>query len=339
MATIKDLVTANSIGEYWNNYPNNQTFLGEMFFPNERIIGDDASWLKGSNHGAVGLSIASYDTNVLELNRGDFEKITSTIPFFKNSLTVNEKLRAELNRVLKYGDNNMRNVLLGKIFNDTLTLRRNADVRIERLRWEALTTGKLNISENGVDFVLDYKMPEENKVAPSTSWGTTGADPIADIKAWTLKMSAVGKTISRAVMNSTTYAKMLQSVSAKYVVAGAYMPTATIEQYIKGETGLTFFVYDGAYKKADGTIVKYIEDNIVVFAPEFAVGTTMFGTTPEESDLMNDTAANVYVTDPGITLTAYGTTDPVAHIVKASMVCAPSFPEIDNILVATVVNG
>lgn len=339
MANIKDLVTANSVGAYWDNFPSDQALLGEMLFPNERIIGDDATWLKGSNNGAIGLSIASYDTNVLELSRGEFEKITSSIPFFKNSMTVNEKLRSELNRVLKYGDEKMRDVLLNRIFNDTLTLRRNADVRIERMRWEAITTGRLNISENGVNFVLDYKMPAENKVTPTTSWGSTGANPIADLNAWKLKMSAVGKTVSRAFMNSITYNKMVQSVAAKYVVASTMLPTATVEQYIKTETGLTFYVYDGAYKAVDGTIVKYIEDNIVVLAPAVALGSTMFGTTPEESDLMSDNAANVYVTDPGITVTAYGTVDPVAHIIKASMVTAPSFPEVDNVIVATVVNG
>ena len=71
--------------------------------------------------------------------------------------------------------------------------------------------------------------------------------------------------------------------------------------------------------------------------PKGALGKGWFGTTPEESDLMSGTAANVSITDTGVAVTTVKETDPVNVDTKDTMIFLPSCPTIDQIYILDVI--
>ena len=75
--------------------------------------------------------------------------------------------------------------------------------------------------------------------------------------------------------------------------------------------------------------------------PNGPLGNTVFGTTPEESDLFADNTVNadVEIVDNGIAVTTTKTTDPVNVQTKVSMVALPSFERLDDVYMLTVIPG
>ena len=101
------------------------------------------------------------------------------------------------------------------------------------------------------------------------------------------------------------------------------------------ETQIQFAVYSKTYDN-NGTSTKFVADGTVVLFPEGNLGNTWFGTTPEESDLMSGTDADVSIVDTGVAITVTKKTDPVNVSTKVSMITLPSFEMADEIIIATV---
>ena len=72
------------------------------------------------------------------------------------------------------------------------------------------------------------------------------------------------------------------------------------------------------------------EHTFVLF-PEGDLGRTWFGTTPEESDLLASSVANVSIVDTGVAVTTVQKTDPVNVETKVTMICLPSFETADQV--------
>ena len=70
--------------------------------------------------------------------------------------------------------------------------------------------------------------------------------------------------------------------------------------------------------------------------PAGTLGNTWFGTTPEESDLMSGSAANVSVTDTGVAVTTMKKVDPVNVETKVTQICLPSFEAANEIYIMDV---
>lgn len=73
--------------------------------------------------------------------------------------------------------------------------------------------------------------------------------------------------------------------------------------------------------------------NTVVMFPDGDLGRTWFGTTPEESDLLASSVANVSITDTGVAVTTIQHADPVNVETKVTMICLPSFEAADQIYI------
>ena len=63
------------------------------------------------------------------------------------------------------------------------------------------------------------------------------------------------------------------------------------------------------------------------------LGYTNMGTTPEESDLINNLNAQVAVVNGGVAVTTSQTVDPVNTETKVSMVALPSFEKANNVVI------
>lgn len=341
--TIYDVVTAPEIAAYWEeNQKYEEPYFGESKFPNAKKLGLDLSWIKGARRAPVSLSLSAFDVDVLPLKRGEFEKLSTEMPFFKNEYRIDERTRQDLNVLMQAGNAGV-NTLIGRIFDDEANLLRNAALTREMLRMQLLTTGMISLKDNGQAFSYDFGVPADHKTKPTKKWSnTTEADPIADIDAWRLMIEEEkGVSPTEILLNSTTLALLAKTDAIKNGVFAnsniTTLPTrAQVSAFLSSQLGMTVYVYDKGYNN-DGKFVKFVPDKTVVLMPATTLGNTWFGTTPEESDLQSGgTAAQVSVVDTGVAITTWKLEDPVNVRTKASQIVLPSFELADEVIIADI---
>jgi len=95
--------------------------------------------------------------------------------------------------------------------------------------------------------------------------------------------------------------------------------------------------YDEVFIDETGTTKQYVPDGVFTLLPAGPLGNTVFGTTPEEADLMSGaTDAQVAIVNTGVAITTTKKTDPVNVETKVSMITLPSFEQIDKVFIASV---
>lgn len=339
MASIYELITAKNITTYWTELnQNKQPYLGETLFPIQKQLGTNLEWIKGANDQPVGIRLSSYDAKSIRRDMEGIEKIETEMPFFKESIYVDEKLRQQLNNFIDANKPQIVDQLMIKVFDRLTSLIRSTGVTLERMRMEALTTGTITISSNGQSYLYDYEVPKDQKVTVKKSWSDPDADIIGDINSYIQLMKAKGVTITRAICNSTVLQGMLTNTAMKnaiYVFAGGTvnLTEANVRSYIQSQTGIRFAVYDNVWVDENKKSHKYVPDDTVVFIPDGILGRTNLGTTPEESDLINNLTAEVSIVNEGVAVTTSQMVDPVNVDTKVSMVALPSFEEADKIVI------
>ena len=344
--SLFDYVTAANIVAYWiEKNVNQQAMFGETLFPLQREASIKLDWIKGAGNQPVGLRLSAFDAKAIRRDRQGIESYTTKMPFFKESMYIDEEMRQQLNLLTQTNNSELIKNIVRRIFDDQIKLIEAALISLERMRMELLTSGTITLSSNGQSYNYDFGVPVDQKQTVTTSWTNPKADIITDINNIKDEMKAKGVNITRAVCNSSVIKAFATNEAIKnsiYVLAGGSIPnigTARALQYVEQETGIVFFAYDNVYVDEQGEAHKYIADDTVVFIPDGTLGNTHLGVTPEESDLMNNSAlsANVSLTNGGIAVTTYGTEDPVNVEMKVSMVGMPSFERADEVVILDTV--
>ena len=343
MPNIFDLVTAQDITAYWEAMSQNRApFVGEQLFPADKKLGLDLDWINGNSGIPVVLNLSAFDANVIPRAREGFSKKHASMPFFKESYYIDEELRQQLNMVLETGKTAYIDVVMNKIFNDEIKLIEAARSQRERMRMAALTTGAITLASNGQAVSYDYGIPETHKKTVSYSWGTASATPVENIRAWQdIIEDDTGVRPTRAICNRGVWSKLLADVSIKNTIFVYSQGVSTISdnaltRFLEEQLGLSVYINDKRYKNENGVTTKYVADDTFVLFPEGQLGTTWFGTTPEESDLLSGSVANVSIVDTGVAVTTMKKADPVNVETKVSQIVLPSFESADQILIADV---
>lgn len=342
---IYELVTSENIKQYWlEKNQNKQPLIGETLFPYVREIGVKLEWIKGAKNQPVGLRLSAYDSKAIRRDRQGFEKYETEMPFFKESMYIDEEMRQRLNTMIQTNNRELVNQILAKIFDDVIGLIEASYVSLERMRMEILTTGALTLSSNGQSYSYDFGVESEQKKTVGTSWSDENADIIGDITQYVEDMKAKGVNITRAICNSSVAKHFRTNKAIKdaiYVFANGAVNVTTNRaiDYIFNETGVRIVVSDNVYVDEEGRTVKYIPNDTFVMLPDGVLGYTHLGVTPEESDLMNSLNAKVAVNAEGIAITTYGTADPVNVETKVSMVALPSFERANEIVIVDTIKG
>lgn len=345
--TIFDLIKAPELTSYWEeNVQDRPPYLGEELFPNDKKLGLKLDWIKGANGLPVVLKPSAFDVGAVPRPRLGFDKLSAEMPFFKESVYVDEELRQQLNMVLETGNQAYIDAVVNRVFADEMHLLEGARARREQMRMMALTTGAIAISANGQNYSYDYGMPADHKSEVTTSWSDTSSDPIEDMrKAMDKIEDDTGVRPTRAICTRKTwgYLRVNQRIIKSIFVLSNGQVTALsdarLSQYLMDELGLELIVYGKRYKNDAGTATQFVPDDTVVLFPEGTLGTTWFGTTPEESDLMGGKIANVSITDMGVAVTTIEKADPVNVETKVTQICLPSFESADSVYILDVKVG
>ena len=98
-------------------------------------------------------------------------------------------------------------------------------------------------------------------------------------------------------------------------------------------------INDKRYSNESGVATKYMPANTFVMFPDGPLGTTWYGTTPAESDLMGGQVANVSIVDTGVAITTAKVVDPVNVETIVSQICLPSFEAADEVYILDTTAG
>jgi hypothetical protein len=345
--TIFDLIKAPELTSYWEeNVQDRPPYLGEELFPNDKKLGLKLDWIKGANGLPVVLKPSAFDVGAVPRPRLGFDKLSAEMPFFKESVYVDEELRQQLNMVLETGNQAYIDAVVNRVFADEMHLLEGARARREQMRMLALTTGAIAISANGQNYSYDYGMPADHKSEVTTSWSDTSSDPIEDMRIAMDKIEDdTGVRPTRAICTRKTWGylrvnqKIIKSIFVLSNGQVTALSDARLSQYLMDELGLELIVYGKRYKNDAGAATQFVPDDTVVLFPEGTLGTTWFGTTPEESDLMGGKIANVSITDMGVAVTTIEKADPVNVETKVTQICLPSFESADSVYILDVKAG
>lgn len=347
MPTIYDLVTAKNIADFYTNNPSNKIdYLGATLFPSKKQVGLDLGWIKGANGLPVALTPAAFDTKATLRDRIGFSEIKTEMPFFREAMRMGEKDRQDLLRLLVSPSlDGYAQTAIAKIYDDKATLVKGADVQPERMIMQLMSTGKISIVANRLNYDYDYKMSTGHKETLTTTakWDATTSTPIQDMIRWMDKVEEdTGTRPTRAVMTRKTFGYLMAHASIRLDMnplggQNVIMTDSTLKGYLLDKLGLKVAVYNKKYVAEDGTQKSFFPDNVVTFFPEGNLGNTYYGTTPEEADLMSGgTDAEVQIVNTGVAITTVKEAHPVNVQTIVSEIVLPSFETIDNIFIATV---
>lgn len=342
--SIFDLITSARLASYWELYvQDREPYMFEELFPNEQKLGLTIEWLRGANGIPKVLKLSALDVEAIPRSRIGFDHYMAQMPFFKESKFVDETLRQQLNMVLESGQQAYIDIIMNRIFSDEMELIEAAAAQRERMRAMLLTSGVISVSSNGQRYDYDYGVPTSHKVTVTKSWSDPTADIIGDIRAGIDKIvEDTGVTVTRAVTTSKVIGYMRVNKAIKDTIlvltdGSGYVSDNKILNYISDELGIDVVKNDKRYVDESGQTQRYVDDDLFVMFPSGQLGTTWFGTTPEQSDLLSSSVANVSIVDTGVAVTTMKKVDPVNVETKVTMLSMPDFPTADQVYIMDVV--
>lgn len=345
---LSDVFTAKAIAlNYTTAASNSIPYLGAGLFPAKKKAGLELKWLKGHNGLPISLAPSNFDAKSTFRDRVGVAQTETQMPFFRESMLVKEADEQEIMRVQDAGDPYATQIL-ENIFNDARNLIDGANVVPERMRMQLLAplggSVGINISANGVAYTYDYdpdgtwKAEHYLKIETEADKWTSAdtCDPLKTIEdALDAQEAASGNRPEIILMSKDTFnliknsAKVRSGILAQNVTANVNYTSAKVKSFVEEELNVQIVIYNKQFKNEEGVAQKFYPDNIVMMLPNGSLGSTWYGTTPEERTLAGSGEANVSIVDTGVAVAVTITSDPVNTKTTASEIVLPSFEAMD----------
>ena len=190
----------------------------------------------------------------------------------------------------------------------------------------------------------EFQANNYTALTTTSKWSdTTNSDPLSDIK--TAQDKVEEKTGSRptiAIISRKTFnyllsnSKIKSAILAQNVSANIFMTDALLKVFIKKLLGVSIIIYTKRYKDESGTTKSFYPDDMCTLVPDGALGSTWFGTTPEERSGAAS-GIQVSIVNTGIAIAVSRTTTaPLNTQTSASEIVLHSFERMDECYVLKV---
>ncbi|WP_102274087.1 major capsid protein [Cytobacillus massiliigabonensis] len=310
--------------------------LGETLFPEVKHETLDFSYLVGASSLPVVASAHAFDTEA-EIGSREAAKQALEAAYVKRKMQLTEKDLIALQFPRTEGE---QKYLIGQVFNDIDKLVAGVKARIELMRMEALTTGKVTLNENGLNMTVNYHVPTEHQetLAGTDLWTDPAADIIGTLERW---QDLLDEKATRALTSTKVLTQILRNSKIIGYLFGkdsSRIPTRQdLNAFLQQHDLPTIAVYDSKYRRqeANGTYTthRYLGENKFVMFGDGILGETLYGPTPEESRMIRE-GANVSTVDKVIAMVYEEGKDPISTWTKAAATAIPSFPEANNVFQA-----
>lgn len=343
MQSIFDIVTAGEIAAYWTNLDNEEEYMNELLFPPQQKLGLKLEWVEGVTGLPVVLLPSAYDVVSKKRDFVGFDSVIVNMPYFKESVYIDEETRQQLNMVLETGNRAYIFMIIENVFDRTADLLRAARAQRERICMQLVTTGAVSIRANGQDYDYNYGFGADQLLESKLPWSNPKADIGMDITAMIDAAEANGYTVTRAICSNATFNYILQNEMFRAAIWGndsnAPVSKAKMKAYIEAEYKIKVEIYNKKYKDEGLQERQFVPDDVFVCIPSGKLGTGWFGTTPEQSDLNSLRVANVAIVDVGVAVTTSASVDPVNVDTKVSMIYLPSFERGRGVIIMDTAAG
>lgn len=346
---IRDVYNAKAIALVNTEAASNKiAYLGAGLFPARKKMGLDLKWIKTSKGLPVSLMPSNFDAVSTLRSRGGFKMTEKEMAFFRESMLIKEADEQEIMRIQDSADPYAGDVL-SRIFDDANTLVDGANVVPERMIMQLLAPSdgspKISIQADGVTYAYNYdpnSTYKTNNFAELTTdtdkWSdTTNSDPMDDVstamdtvEALTGERPAI-MIVSKKTMNYLKQnAKIKSAILAQNTTANIFMSDKRVDEVFNNELGIRVVVYAKQYKDETGTAQKFYPDGFATLVPAGALGSTWYGTTPEERTLMGNATADVSIVNTGVAVAVTVSNDPVQTKTTVSEIVLPSYERMDS---------
>lgn len=347
---IKDVLDSRAIAAVATNDASNQIpYLGLQWFPEQKKAGLDLKWIKTHNGLPVTLKPSNFDAIPVLRAREGLKAEKTQMAFFRESMQITEEDEQEIARINDENDPYLA-AALQSIYNDTNTLVRGAEVVPEVMRMQLLSGQNITLASDNVNYTYNYDPDNSWKatnylgLSGTAQWSdTTNAAPLTDLNNARKALAKKGIVARYALMNSNTFEYLIgneqikSAMLAQNLTANIFVTDDLVRQIVRNNTGLDIVIYDKMYKDYNGNDAYFYPDDYVSVLPAGTLGSTFFGTTPEErtASQVADVDVSMYGTGIAIAVkTEYG--PPAKTLTVASEIVLPSFEGMDSVYVIKV---
>lgn len=346
---LTDIFTAEAIAQNWTEAASNAIpYYGAGLFPARKKAGLDLKWIRGNKGLPVSLMPSTFDAKSTFRDRIGIAINETEMAFFRESMLVKEADEQEIMRVQDANDPYAADVL-ERVFDDSQTLIDGANVVPERMIMQLLAPigGKvgIEIKANDTNYTYNYdpdgSWKKEHYLQITTDadkWTASATcDPLRDLEdVFDAQEAVSGNRPEVLLMSKNTFnliknAEIIRNnILSQNLISSTNITTSRVKSYVEEELGVTIVIYSKQYKKEDGTAAKFYPDNIIMMLPSGSLGSTWYGTTPEERTLMGSGEANVSIVNTGVAVAVTTTSDPVNTKTTVSEIVLPSFERMEE---------
>ena len=338
MPRVEELLTPRELIDYTKERTQ-EAYMGEVLFPERKTEALEIDIIKGASNLPVSAKVHAFDTEAEIGSREGVEGFMQDMALIKRKIKIPEKTLIALESPR---NDNEEADMIRRIFNDVDNLVASVRTRVEARRMEALSTGKIQINENGVKASIDYGMPSAHKA--SKTWTSGTPTILEDMDSWVDKIVGdTGFTPTRALTSKKVLNAILRDErirSAIYGVNSAKMLTVSeLNAFLAQQKLPQIAIYDKKYRVQDAkgaySAKRFLPEDAFIMMPDGKMGDTFYGVTAEELELRKNPSVDVSAVG-NIIVCQYNTEDPVAKWIKAVATSLPSFPYADQVFVSTI---
>lgn len=315
--------------------------LGESLFPERKIQDIEFDMILGSGGLPVTAEVHAYDTETQLASREAIEKGVASLALIKRKIKIAEK---ELIKINNPRTDSELAFVLSQLYNDAEKMTDSVKVRVEAMRMELLSTGKIAINENKVKVTIDYKVPTGNKKL--FTWQTPDSDnPLDDLATLADSVETEsGSRPTRALTSRKVVKTICKTASVRKAIYGVnsdkIVTLAALNELLVQLDLPQIVVYEGKYKKetAKGfATTRYFPENVIAMFGDETLGETIYGLTAEEVKLIGDgKMEEASVLDNKIFVGTYSSIDPVGEFTKAAATVLPTLPHGEELGIGTI---
>lgn len=340
MARIDELFNTKELLNYYR-VKKPAAMLGDTLFPQRKIQDIKLEMITGANGLPVSASIHAFDTETELASRDALQKGGADLALIKRRIAIGEKDIIAINNPRMDAE---QKALVTELFKDGDKMVSSVQTRIEAMRMELLSTGKIAINENGVAITLDYNVPNSNK--KSFNWSDSAtAKPLDDIQKLSEAVEETSGIKPTRVLTSTKVLnKILACESVKKAIFGVnFDKIATrkdLNTLLEGMELPQIAVYNAKYrvegKNGKYTTKRYFPENILAMFAENQLGESIYGLTAEEIELIGAKNMEEAKMVGNIFVGVEKQGDPVKRFTKAAATFLPTLENGNELGIATI---
>jgi hypothetical protein len=324
-----------------------RAMLGNVLWPAKDITGLDWKAVVGANNLPVAAKVVAFDQEASIASRDGVTIQKGRIVPIKRKIRIDEetmqKLYTPRPNTSEFDD------AVREIYNDVENMIQAVETKIEAIRFEALTTGRVMLDEDGIIQQVDFGFNpalQSQILAGGALWSAPAtATPITDMQRWSNSIRLrTGVVPRRAICSGAVLAALLQCQQVSTLVhgnanAGLPVTEEQLQRLLQTMDLPAIVTYDDMYRvQAENggyTTQRYMPVNRFVMLPGDKLGDQLYSPTVEALRQVREGVIN-YGDARRIYAEVWEENEPPCHWTKAAALTFPTFPMIDSIYIATV---